>query len=285
MIGVILKMIEQTGRQQHGDAPALYTVAWLPDDGSAKASVLILHGIAEHIGRYQHVAEYLTGRGYAVYGMDHRGHGRSEGRRTYIESFDDAVDDIQRYAEHIQAQTNERPLFLLGHSMGTVLAMMYVLRSHTELAGLITSGSTLDLDKRAPALVRMLLRGLARVVPRMPLIPLDVSGLVSDPNVVAEYAADPLVDTRPLQPHMVQQILENDKIVRERLLEVRLPLLILHGEEDSINPSSGSRYLFEKALSSDKLLHVYPGMRHEILQEPRKQIVLQDIGDWLDAHV
>lgn len=274
-------MISHTGSFTTPDDINIHTIHWLPE-GPPKAVVFIIHGLAEHSGRYQHVAHYLTGRGYAVYSLDHRGHGRSGGERAYFASMDQAVDDLEIYFNQVTAHHPHARIFVLGHSLGSLLGLVLALRRQAEMSGFISSGTPLAADLEASPLLKFIGRVLIPIAPKLHLQPLDPKTVSRDPAVVTAYQEDPLVYHRRVRVIMGMGIAQTSEMARERLIELRVPLLILHGSADKLTPESGSQLLFERAGSPDKNIKVYPGLYHEILNEPEQNTVLADITTWLD---
>lgn len=269
------------GTLKTADGLALRTVAWTPA-ASAKAAIVIAHGLAEHIGRYEHVAQFFVDtHGYAVYGIDHRGHGQSQGLRTYFDSFDQPVADFKRYVDTLKPQHSK--LFLYGHSMGSLIALLYVLKYPQDFAALVSTGTPLDADTTVAAPVIALATLLDKIIPKVNFLPLDSSALSHDAAVVAAYDADPLVDRKPTRIHMGMGIMHGAQEVKRRLAEITLPLLILHGGADKICPPSGSRVLHNGAGAADKTLHIYDGLYHEIHNEKERGEVLARIAAWLAA--
>lgn len=263
------------------DGLRLYTAAWLPDD-TPKAIVLLVHGIGEHSGRYAHVAAHLLAHSYAVYTLDHRGHGRSEGRRGYFADINHPVDDLKGYFDTIRHQHPDMPVFLYGHSLGSVFSMLFALRYQQELAGLIVTGSPLRLEEvRSPLLV--LFGTLThKFIPTWRLAPaVDVTILTRDEACIAATRADPLVYKGMNRIGPGYQLVLGCRIIRANLRRFRLPLLIMHGGGDRLCPPAGSELIYAEAGSADKTLRIYPGLYHEIHNEPEKATVLTDITDWL----
>lgn len=274
-----------TGTLQTPDGITLHTESWLPD-GPPKAAVLIVHGLAEHIGRYAHVAEYLVARGYAVYGLDHRTHGRSGGEpRVYITDFGRVLDDLKQYFDQVQAAQPGRKIFIYGHSMGSFLATAFTVRYQSEIAGLISSGSPLHIEDTVPTSIIQISNLLKVVAPRLKLVKLDLNSVSRDPAVIAAYNADPLVVNQPVRLGMAAGYQTAVAQLKQNLSQLRLPLLLLHGGADRITPASGSEQLYQAAQSSDKTLKIYPGLYHEIHNEPEQNTVFADIVTWLDGHV
>lgn len=265
------------------DGLHIHTESWLPD-GDPAAIVIIVHGIGEHIGRYRHVALHLAQQGYAVYGLDHRTHGKSEGQpRVYITDFDQVAADLKQFVDMI-AQPGKK-IFLYGHSMGSFVCLKYLLKYQQELAGFISTGCPIMIDTLFPSYIAHVGNVLNAFAPTLPLIPLELDAISRDPAVVAAYQADPLVHTSRVRVRMAVGYNNALKALRLRLSELRLPMLILHGGNDKTAPVSGSHLLHEKASSPDKTLEIYPGLYHEIHNEPEQNLVLSDIAAWLNEHL
>lgn len=264
------------------DGLKIMTEHWLPKE--YKAIVVVVHGYGEHSGRYRHVIRALTDAGYAVFTLDHRGHGQSEGLRAYFDSFDQPVNDLRDYINNIREDHDEERLFILGHSMGALITLAYTLRYPEGLAGIIVSAPPVNADANvSPALVR-LGNILTKVIPKQPfvkLVPLET--LSRDPDVIRAFEKDPLTYKGNMRVRMGTALNDTAKWVRERLEELKLPMLVLYGEDDKLVNPSGSQLLYEKATSADKTLKSYPELRHEILNEPEREIVIADIIAWLDA--
>lgn len=260
----------------------IHTESWLPD-GAPRAAVFIVHGYAEHIGRYAPAAERFVQRGYAVYGMDHQGHGKSDGLRVYFDSLETPVADLKAFFEKIRAAHPDLPVFMWGHSMGSLLALSFALRYQNLLAGLLLSGVAVDGDKILPAPLITAARGLARIVPRSRLFPAVAAPLIShDAEIVAAYQNDPLVDRGGWRVGMGYLLIDSGRKLRARAGDITLPVLLLHGGDDKITPVSGAEYLYQQFASADKTLKVYPGLYHEVHNETEKDKVLADMLGWLD---
>ena len=274
----------QTDTMIAGDGSKLFTAYRLPD-GEPRALVLVVHGYGEHCGRYRHVIDALTERGYAAFTLDHYGHGQSEGLRAYFDDFDRPIADLKAYVDTFRPKYPETPLFVLGHSMGALISLAFTLRHQDEISGLIISGAPVNADANVSPLMVALGYALDKIVPKLPLLSLgDSSILSSDPDVGRAFDADPLTYKGNMRVRLGISINETAKAVRERLPELKLPLLIMHGEADRMVNPSGSKLAYERASSADKTLRIYPDMYHEIMNERRRDIVLADILNWLDLH-
>jgi len=262
---------------------SLHTESWLPD-ADVKAVVLIVHGLGEHIGRYAHVAELLVAHGYAVYGIDHLGHGKSTGLRGHVANIQGLVDDLKTYFDTIRAAQVDKPIFIYGHSMGALIGLAFVLRFQGDVAGFVSSGTALNSDEGQPTLLLALVRALNRIAPTLPLMKLAAEHISRDPEQVAAYDSDPLNYRGGTRAGTAISIVKACQAARQELSELRLPLFVIHGGADKITPVSGSQLLYDSAASADKTLKIYPDMYHEPHNSPERDTVLADIAAWLDAH-
>ncbi len=270
------------------DGLKLHVVEWTPDaerSTEPKAVILIVHGIGEHSRRYDHVAEAFLEHGYTVYGYDHRGHGRSEGERAHFESFNLPVEDMRLVVEKLRKQHPGKKLFIYAHSMGSLISTLYLLKYPDGVAGFVSSGSPLGLEGSQPVLVVKVVEAVSRIFPRARVLPMDLSVLSRDPKVVEVYASDPLNDNRPSSLGMAREIVYEGAKAYAALDRLKTPLLLVHGDADTLCPPSGSQMLYDRAGSSDKTLKWYPGLRHEIHNEPEQAEVFGDILAWVDARV
>ncbi|WP_029214868.1 alpha/beta hydrolase [Kallotenue papyrolyticum] len=250
----------------------------------ARAGIALVHGYGEHVGRYQHVITALVKHGYLVYAHDQRGHGRSAGLRAYVDRFDEYVDDLEQLVGRIRAAQPHLPLFVAGHSMGGLIATLYALRAQAELAGLALSAPALIIGADVPPLLKRLSTALARIVPRLPIVPATRSPesvLSRDPEVQRRFDSDPLCYHGRVRPRMGYEFMQAGLRAQQRLHELRLPLLVMYGACDTF--VSGAELLYERAQSPDKTLKVWPECRHEIFNEPERNAVIAYLLSWLDA--
>lgn len=255
--------------------------AWLPAS-APRGAVVIAHGLGEHGGRYRRLAEQLVGDGLAVYAIDHRGHGRSEGRRAKLDRFRYAVQDLDQLVELTRDRSGRLPVFLLGHSMGGAIAVGYALKHQDKLQGLILSGPAISVEG-APWLVRVLSQLLTNVLPNLPLFAIDPSLVSRDPEEVRAYAEDPLNMHGKVPLRTVAELFRAAGWLSRALTELKLPLLVVHGTADKLVPARVADLIDKRSGSSDKTIRLYEGFYHELLNEPPadRQRVMDQIADWV----
>lgn len=261
---------------------ALLHRSWRP--ASPRGTLALVHGLAEHCGRYEHVAHAFAERGFSVHAYDQRGHGQSEGPRAYTPSFEALLDDLQSYLEHVRRSDPEGPLVLLGHSMGGLEVASLLVRRKPTVDVAILSGPALA-PPAVPGLQRMALQVLSRIGPRL-RIPssIDPEGLSIDPEVVQAYIADPLVDKR-YTARLITELIAAMRAIEGRAAAIEVPLLIVHGEADPICDVEASRRFAAALTRPGSELKTYPELRHEVLNEPQRGRVFDDISTWLEKHL
>lgn len=272
---------EGTFKNRHGYE--LFHQSWHAA-GQPRAVVVVAHGLAEHSGRYQKLADYLAARNYAVYSYDQRGHGRSDGRRCYINKFTDYTDDLDDFIKLVRRDSVAR-LFILGHSMGGTIAASYVINRHPDMAGLILSSPLMKVGDSVSAKDIFLAKILSRLLPRLGVAPIECGGISRDEAVVQAYIADPLVYRGKITARLGSElIVQMNDLLPPRLSEITLPTLIIHGTEDRLANPEGSRLAYQRIGSSDKTLRLYPDLYHETMNEPEGAQVMEDISLWLKCH-
>jgi alpha-beta hydrolase superfamily lysophospholipase len=260
----------------------IYWQSWRPES-DPQALIVIVHGAGEHSGRYDYAAEALVHDRYAVYALDHRGHGRSDGTRGLIDRLDSAVADLDRLVSDALAQHPALPVFLLGHSMGGTIAVQYALSHQDRLTGMILTGPLAAIEAGAP--LRLAGRVLSVVAPTLPLIGVDPALVSRDPQVVSAYESDPLVHHGKLPARTLAELASAIDRFPDAVPAITVPTLILYGTADGLCPPTGSRMLGERLGARDKSVRAYEGLYHEILNEPERDEVLADIRGWLSARV
>ena len=258
--------------------------SWTPDDAPARAVIVLVHGVGEHSGRYDHVVARLAGEGYAVHTADHRGHGRSDGPRALIEDMDNVVADVDTLVDMAVAAQPGVPVFMLGHSMGGLIGLRYALAHPGRLAGLILSAALAQLDA-VPRPLELVGRALSVIAPRAPLIAIDPTLVSRDAAVVEAYRSDPLVHHGKVPARTAVQLADTVKRFPATVGAITVPTLILYGTADGLCTPQGSVMLAERIGAADLTVKAYDALFHEILNEPERETVLDDIMAWLGARV
>ena len=262
----------------------LYYQYWLPT-GAPRAILLVVNGLAEHSGRYTNLVDYFVPKGYGVYSHDHRGHGKSEGLRCYVDRFSDYVSDLKTFFDIVRGQHGDTKIFLVGHSMGGTIATAYAVEHQRELAGLLLSGASLKMGSTvSPALIAMA-GVLSVLLPKMGATVIDASAISQDQAVVDAYVSDPLVYRGKIRARTGAELIRTMKELAAQMPEINLPILIMHGTADQLSNPEGSQMLYELAGSKDKTLKLYEGFYHEIFNEPGREQVFADMETWLAARV
>jgi alpha-beta hydrolase superfamily lysophospholipase len=263
------------------DGTPLFERRWLPA-AAQRGEVIIVHGFIEHGGRYQPTAEALAARGFAVSVTDLRGHGRSGSARCWVRSFDEYLNDLDCVVDRAQRRADDKPLFLFGHSLGGLIALLWCVERQPTLHGLILSGPALELPDRLFPWLRHVAKIISALFPRLRLVRMGGRNISRDEAVVKQFHGDPLVFHGRFPARTGAEILRAADVVQRRFNEVRVPLLILHGSADRVATVAASFALYEQAQTDDRLLLVYDGLYHEVLNEPERERVLSDMIEWLE---
>jgi acylglycerol lipase len=248
-----------------------------------RAVVVIVHGFNSHSGQYLWVSEQLASSGFAVYALDQRGRGKSEGERFYVEKFADYVSDVATFVALAKAREPGLPVFVLGHSAGGVVSCVYALEHQREIAGLICESFAYQVP--APDVALAILKGLSSIAPHLHVLKLKNQDFSRDPKVVAAMNSDPLIanETQPTQT--VAEMVRADERLKREFGQITLPVFILHGTEDKATKPSGSQAFYDAAGSTDKTLKLYEGHFHDLLNDLGKEEVLADITRWIEKRL
>jgi alpha-beta hydrolase superfamily lysophospholipase len=230
------------------------------------------------------VAERLVGRGFAVYAADHRGHGRSEGSRAFVDRMDNVVRDLDSVVEMAQTAHPGTKTVLLGHSFGGAVAIAYAVE-HQERLDLLVLSAPLAVMGAATPVERTAARILSAIAPKVGVFEIDPAGVSRDPAVVRDYDADPLNYRGKLPARTVKEVSEAVARFPDAIGGLSLPILTMHGSADTLTPPEGSELVIERAGSEDKSIIRYDGLYHELLNEPERQKVLDDIVEWVEARL
>ena len=245
---------------------------------------MLVHGLGEHCDRYQALAEFANNAGYGVYSMDLPGHGQSAGKRGHIDRFQDYEQACLELHRRIKQVSADLPVYLIGHSMGGLIATHLLLNHQALFTAAVLSGAAIQSPQAPPAVQLAIVRFLSAIAPKLGVMALDASGICRDPEVVDTYMADPLVNKGKRSARLAAELFTAMDEAQNRASEISLPICIMHGSGDVMTAPEGSELLHQRVSSADKKLDIYPGLFHEIFNEPEQQQVYADVIEWLDAH-
>ncbi len=260
---------------------ALHGQAWLPESAPG-AVIVVSHGLAEHGGRYEALGSRLVEQGYAVYAIDHRGHGRSSGRRANIDRFDYLVSDLGTFVGRAQREHPDTPVILLGHSMGGAIALACALKHHRVLRGLVLSAPALSAGESVSALKLWIVKLLSAVSPNTGALKLPAAAVSRNPAVVSAYESDPLVHHGAIPARTLAELLAAMRSLQQNAHELRIPVLIQHGTADSLVPLAATHPIYQHlGVAKSRTLLIYEGLFHEVYNEPERDRVIGDLEGWL----
>ncbi len=260
----------------------IFLRSWRPAS-KQRAVVVICHGVNSHGGQYRWVGEQLAAADFAVYALDLRGRGKSDGERFYVEHVEDYVSDVAAVVKLAKSRHPGLPVFLLGHSAGGVVSSVYTLENQHELAGFICESFAFQVP--APGFALAAIKGLSHFAPRLPVLKLKNADFSRDPKAVEALNSDPLT-AHEIQPAItVAALVHADERLREEFPLIKLPVLIMHGTEDKATVCHGSEFFFQTVGSKDKTLKLYEGHYHDLLNDVGKEGVLNDIKQWIEARL
>lgn len=262
----------------------LYERRAVPEE-RPRANIVIVHGFGDHCARYAWVMDQFLAAGMATFAYDQRGHGRSPGKRGYVGRFEDFLDDLDAFLEHLQPELPEAPLFLMGHSMGGMVLARYAETREIRARGLVFSSPFLAFSDDVPKFLIALGPVLARVMPWLPLSGVDNRGLSRDPAVVEAADNDPLCYHGRVAAHTGSEFYRMIRDIRSDFRKITAPMLVLHGGADRVVSPSGSKALHEGAASADKTLQVYPEGYHEVFNDLDKETFMAGILAWITARL
>ncbi len=263
---------------------SLYYQCWLPDD-EPRAILLVVHGLAEHSGRYMTMVNRLVPKGYAVYGFDQRGHGKSPGRRGYVERFSNFVDDLETFFDIIRSRHHDSKIFIVGHSLGGTIAADYAVQHQDEFDGLILSGAFLKVADSTSSGLIIAARVLSLLLPKVGIYRIDADALSRDKAIVDAYVQDPLVYRGKISARLGAEIIKATQKLLQQMPKICLPILIMYGTADRLSDPRGSETLYQRVSSPQKTLKLYDGFYHEIFNEPGHEQVFTDMEAWLTARI
>ena len=249
------------------------------------AKLVIVHGFAEHGGRYAHSAELFNQRRISVYTYDQQGHGQSEGDRGEIESISALSADLEQFLHKIRLLQPTAPLFVWGHSVGGLVVADLLEQTLLPLSGAITTGIALQSHPFNSTWLLKLLERFGRYIPASFAPTIDATTISRDPSVIGRYMADPLVYHGAISPLTGLAILQGAKSIFQKSESVTLPLLIMHGEADRLISAESSLQWYASVSSADKTLKLYPNLHHELHNEPEKNQLINEMAAWIETHL
>ena len=262
----------------------IYYQAWLPE-GDPKAAIIVVHGLGEHSGRYGNLVDHMVPLGYALYGFDLPGHGKSDGVREFVEEFEDYANTLTTYRKMVEGWQPEKPIFLLGHSMGGLITTDYLIDHSQDFKGAVISAPAITVPDNITQMTIILGKVFSKIAPKLGVMALDANLISKDPAVVEEYVQDPLVFHDKTTARLSAELLKAMMRVNAEMEKITVPFIAVQGSEDQLANSRGAKMLYERAGSEDKTIKIYEGLFHEVFNEPEKAIVLNDVASWLEAYV
>jgi alpha-beta hydrolase superfamily lysophospholipase len=264
-----------------GGVRIVYDV-WTPDT-DPRGVVVLAHGLGEHARRYDHVAQRFGESGLITYALDHRGHGRSGGKRVYLRDISEYTDDFHTLVGIAAGDHPGLKLVVLGHSMGGAIVFTYGVEHPDDYTAMVLSGPVVATQDAVSPVKMFVAKMLGKIAPGMPVEELPADAVSRDPEVVAAYIADPLVHHGKIPAGIARAFLGIAETMPQRAGALTAPLLVVHGEQDKLIPVAGSRHLMECVGSQDAHLKVYPELYHEVFNEPERAVVLDDVASWIEA--
>lgn len=244
----------------------------------AKAAVVIVHGLCEHAGRYDYLTEKLNARGINVYRFDHRGHARSEGQRTFYSDFHHIIDDVNVIVEAALQESGSIPLFVIGHSMGGFATSAFGTKYPGKVKGIVLSGALTRYNAQIAG-------ELPRALPSGTYFPNELgNGVCSDPEVVAAYASDPLVE-KQISVDLFNSLGNGIVWLKQHAGQFVDPVFVMHGANDGLVSEQDSRDFYGDIASADKTLKIYARLMHEIFNETSRDEVIEDAIVWIEKRI
>lgn len=252
-------------------------------EGAVRGIMILIHGFNSHSGYMEWPAGQFAANGFAAFALDLRGRGKSEGERFYVEKFSDWLGDVDKLVDIARSENPGVPVYVLGHSVGGVIASSYVFEHQQEIAGLICESFALDVG--LPQLVQLALEGASYLVPHLPVYSLKNEIFSRNPDVVAQMNNDPLIANEKQPAETASEVLKAAARLKENMPNFNVPVFIIHGTDDKATRPEGSQYFYDYVGSADKTLKLYEGGYHDLLNDLDKEIVMADILAWVNERI
>ncbi|KAJ6824457.1 uncharacterized protein M6B38_272835 [Iris pallida] len=266
----------------------LFTQSWTPIAVPTKGLVVLMHGLNEHSGRYNHFAMQLNDSGFKVYAMDWIGHGGSDGLHGYVHSLDYAVDDLKAFLEKVLAENPRLPCFLFGHSTGAAIVLKAVLdpKREARIGGVVLTSPAIRVQASHP-IIEIVAPIFSLLIPKYQFNSANKKGppVSRDPEALKVKYSDPLVYTGAIRVRTGYEILRICYYLQQNLNRVTVPFLVLHGTTDTVTDPEGTQRLHQEASSTDKSIKLYEGFLHDLLFEPERDGIARSIIDWLSSRL
>ncbi len=262
----------------------IYYQSWMPE-GDIKAVIFIVHGLGEHGGRYMNVVNHFVPLNYAVYAIDHPGHGKSEGTRVYIDKFEDFISTAEILFDKIRNDNPGKKMVILGHSMGGLIATWFIGKHQDKLTAAVLSGPAVKIPDNTPKAMVAAGKILSKILPKAGVVDLDVEGISRDKRVVEAYNSDPLVNHKKATARLGAELLSAMEKAPEIAATVNIPVIIVQGGADRLVNPDGAKMLYELIPHDDKQLNIFDGYYHEVFNEPEHKEVLGIVEEWLNKHL
>jgi alpha-beta hydrolase superfamily lysophospholipase len=257
---------------------------WTPYT-TPRGLVILAHGLGEHARRYDHVVARFGREGLLTYALDHRGHGRSGGKRVVVRNISEYTSDFDTLVGIAAKEHPGATRIVLGHSMGGAIVFAYGVEHPDDYDLMVLSGPAVAAQIAVSPLLGRIAKTMGAIAPGLPLQALDSSAVSRDPAVVAAYNTDPMVYHGKIPGGVARALLLVGETMPRRAPSLTAPLLVVHGSDDRLIAAEGSRQLVAAVGSSDVELKIYPGLYHEVFNEPEQEQVLDDVVSWINARL
>lgn len=260
---------------------------WTPElpGGAPRGVVILSHGFGEHARRYDHVAQRFGAAGLVTYALDHRGHGRSGGKRVRVKDIGEYTADFGTLVEIARREYPALPKIVLGHSMGGGIVFAYGSDRPEDYDLMVLSGPAVAANEDVSPVLVIVGKVLGSVLPSAPVQQLDANAVSRDPAVVQAYVEDPLVWHGKVPAGVAKALVTVGESMPQRSRAITRPVLVVHGSEDHLISPKGSERMVDCLASDDVHLKIYPGLYHEVFNEPEREKVLDDVASWIEARL